>query len=328
LFQPSYLDSSCRTNISDLADKLALKLFNCNICPNNCNIDRKYMFGKCRSRIFPIVSSYCIHEGEEPFLVKKDKTSGNYGVGNIFLGNCNLRCVYCQNYQISQNPDENIFETTSENLANIILELQNKKVNSIGFVSPTHFVPQVLSAINIGIHKGLKLPLIFNSNGYDSLEILKLIDGIFDIYLPDLKYYINNSAVQYSNANNYFHFASGNIIEMYRQIGSKLIIENGILKRGLIIRHLVIPGLLEDTYKILKFISELDREITISIMSQYYPTYLSHKYETLNRKITLQEYNKVLDWLNYFELEHGYVQDLDSNENYKPNFINRNNPFI
>jgi putative pyruvate formate lyase activating enzyme len=277
----------------------------------------------------PIVSSYCVHYGEEPVLVGDEKLNSENGVGNIFFGNCNLRCIYCQNHQISQNySNEDKYEINIEKLSDIMIELQNKKVNSIGLVSPTHFIPQIISALEIAINKGLFLPLIYNTNSYDSVKIISLLNGIVDIYLPDIKYSNDKYAKQYSNADEYYENAKDNIREMYAQVGSGLIIENGVLKRGLIIRHLVLPNDLAGSYEILKFISELDKNITISVMSQFNPVHKSKRYDLLSRTITSREYYKVFDWMEKLGLENGFIQDFDSKEYYIPDFENRKQPFI
>jgi putative pyruvate formate lyase activating enzyme len=208
-----------------------------------------------------------------------------------------------------------------------MIELQNKNVNSIGFVSPTHFTPAIISSLIIAIRKGLNLPLIYNTNTYDSLEIIKLYDGIIDIYLPDLKYYFNEYSFQFSMAKNYFEYAKLNIIEMYKQLGSELIIENGVLKRGLIIRHLILPNDLAGSYEILKFISELDKKINVSLMAQYYPAHKAENFPLLSRSITESEYYKVLDYMEKFGLETGYIQEFESNNYYQPDFENRIKPF-
>jgi putative pyruvate formate lyase activating enzyme len=250
------------------------------------------------------------------------------GVGNIFFGNCNLKCVFCQNYQISQNHlSEANFVVSKESLANIILEFQGKNVNSIGFVSPTHFIPQIIEAIELASKKGLNLPLIYNTNCYDSPEIIEYLNGIFHIYLPDFKYSDDKFAKKYSNAKGYFELAKKNIIKMYEQVGSELIIEDNILKRGLIIRHLILPNDIAGSYEILKFISGLDKNISISLMSQYYPAYKAKNFDLISRNISESEYNRVLDWMDELGLENGFVQDFDSKDYYIPDFENRNQPF-
>jgi len=325
---PSYLDLFKTGKFNEIKRNLNSRLSNCDLCNNFCYINRNNEKGNCFSGIKPIVSSYCIHFGEESVLVGDKDINTERGVGNIFFGNCNLKCVYCQNYQISQNPlNEELYESSESNLADIIIELQSKNVNSIGFVSPTHFIPQIISSLEIAIDKGFNIPLIYNTNTYDSLEVIKIIDGIIDIYLPDLKYYKNINSLLYSNAKNYFEIAKKNIIEMYNQVGSELIIEDGVLKRGMIIRHLILPNEIAGSYEILKFISELDNNITISLMAQYYPAHNANKYPLISRCIEESEYDKVLDIIDKFGLENGYIQEFESNKYYQPNFFNRNNPF-
>ncbi len=306
--------------------KLSLELLaSCNICPNNCKINRiEGKIGKCFSKFLPIVSSYTVHYGEEPLLV------GDSGVGNIFFGNCNLKCKYCQNFEISQNYKNEIRnEVSLERLAEIMIELQDRGVNAIGFVSPTHFVPQILKSLEIAIPMGLNLPLIYNSNGYDSVEILKLLDGVIDIYLPDLKYGNNAYAKELSGINNYFDNAKLAIKEMYRQKGSKIIIENGKIKSGLIIRHLVLPNELSETEEVLRFLAyDVDKDITISLMSQYHPIFKANEYPLISRKLRISEYERAVNLLEKFGLTNGWIQELESSDYYLPNFnANRGNPF-
>ncbi len=328
LYSPSYIDLYKSGKLDEIINHLFSRLSECDLCNNFCYINRNSIHGKCQSGIKPIVSSYCIHFGEEPYLVGDKSLNSEKGVGNIFFGNCNLKCKYCQNYQISQNyQNEKLYETSESDVADIMIKLQNKGVNSIGLVSPTHFLPQIISSLKIAIESGLNIPLIYNTNAYDSLEVIKVINGIIDIYLPDFKYSLNSNSLQFSGVNNYFEIAKQNIIEMYNQVGSELIIENGVLKKGMIIRHLILPNDAAGSYEILKFISELDNNISISIMSQYYPAHKAKSIETISRNISESEYNTVLDWMDKLGLENGFVQDFDSNEYYIPDFENRNQPF-
>ena len=280
--------------------------------------------GTCQSGDQPIVSSYTLHFGEEPVL------SGTNGAGNIFFGNCNLRCDYCQNFEISQNPaEEKLNEVSVERLAEIMLELQNKNCHNIGLVSPTHFAVPILKSIRLAIVKGLNLPVIYNSNGYDPVEVLKLYKDVVDIYLPDFKYGNNDYGRFYSKAPDYFDKAKLAIKEMYDQVGSELVYENGVVVRGLIIRHLVLPNGLSESEEVFKFISrELDPKIHISVMAQYYPTNRASKNILLNRKISETEYVRVLALLEKYGLENGWVQEMDSHEFYRPNFDDdREDPF-
>lgn len=272
----------------------------------------------------PIVSTFTKHFGEEPVI------SGTNGAGNIFFGNCNLRCVFCQNFEISQNwKHEKQNEIEIDRLADIMIELQNDGCHNIGLVSPTHFAPQILKAIYLASLKGLDLPIVYNSNGYDSVETLNLFEGIADIYLPDFKWGDNINGKEYSKADGYFDAAKSAVKEMYRQVGSSLVIENGILKRGLIIRHLVMPNELAETEKIFEFIAnELDKNVYVSLMSQYYPANKSEQYPLISRKISFREYEKALELFDKYNLQNGYFQELESYNNYRPEFIkNRKNPF-
>jgi putative pyruvate formate lyase activating enzyme len=300
-------------------------LKNCTSCPRNCLVDRtKEELGTCQSEDKPIVSSYTPHFGEEPVL------SGTNGAGNIFFGNCNLRCDYCQNFVISQNPKTEIRnEVSIERLSDIMLELQNKNCHNIGLVSPTHLAVPILKSIKIAIDKGLFLPIIYNSNGYDSVEILKLYKDVIDIHLPDIKYGNNDYGSRYSKVADYFDHCKLAIREMYEQLGSKLVYESGIVVRGLIIRHLVLPNGLAETEEVFKFISrELDPRIHVSVMAQYYPTNRASKNILLNRKITQTEYLRVLELLEKYNLNNGWIQEMDSNDFYRPNFdSDREDPF-
>ena len=304
------------------ADEL---LESCRNCPRKCEVDRTNNEpGICLSGYLPIVSSYTAHHGEEPGL------SGTRGAGNIFFGNCNLKCIYCQNFEISQNREqEKHHEVSFEKLADIMLELQNRKCHNIGLVSPTHFAPQILKSIYLAVKKGLSLPIIYNSNGYDSVEILDLFKDVIDIYLPDMKYGNNKYAKAYSNADNYFDFAKSAIQEMFSQVGEELIFENGVVVRGLIIRHLVLPNDLSETENVLKFIAEeLSPEIHISLMSQYYPTNKAYKEILLNRTLRYSEYEKALALMNKYKLKNGWIQEMESYNYYQPEFNkNRLQPF-
>ena len=287
-FIPSYIPLYAAGEFERRLERLEALLQSCTICPHDCGNNRlNNELARCYSGYFPIVSSYCQHFGEEPAL------GGAYGVGNIFLGNCNLRCVYCQNFQISQNwKTERLNETTFERMAGMMLELQAKGVHAIGFVSPTHFVPQIVRALSIAIPQGLELPLIYNTNAYDSVEVLKLLDGIFDIYLPDLKYSDDDFGYKYSKVKSYAKISRAAVKEMHRQVGSDVVYGgDGLVKRGLIIRHLVLPNDIASSEETLRWIAkELDNRVTLSVMSQYYPTHKALTTELLDRRIRESEY--------------------------------------
>lgn len=324
-FIPSYLQILKSGEFEEriiLASKI---LESCHSCPRNCKVDRsKNVLGYCQSGNLPIVSSYTPHLGEESVL------SGTRGAGNIFFGNCNLKCIFCQNYEISQNSKyERQNEVSYERLADIMIELQARNCHNIGLVSPTHFSVQILKSVLIAAGKGLNIPIIYNTNGYDSVEMLKLYDRIADIYLPDFKYGNNFYGETYSDASNYFDHAKNAIKEMYNQVGDKLIYDGNVIVRGLIIRHLVLPNGLAESEKVFQFISEeLSPEIHISLMSQYYPTNKSYKDILIDRPLRESEYEKAISLMDKYGLHNGWFQEMDSSDHYLPEFkMNRQNPF-
>jgi putative pyruvate formate lyase activating enzyme len=331
---PRYLGLFASGELHRRRDALVQLLQSCTICPLDCKVDRlQDEIARCYSGRDPIVSSYCAHFGEEPALV------GTNGVGNIFFGNCNLRCVYCQNFEISQRwKEERKNVVTTERLAEMMIELQNdKKCHAIGFVSPTHFAPQIVEALVIAIERGLHIPLIYNTNAYDSVEVLQLLDGIIDIYLPDLKYADESAGYDYSGVKDYVLHARLALKEMYRQMGPDLVMgTDGLVKRGLIIRHLVLPNELAGSRETLEFIgTELSPNLTLSVMSQYYPTNIvsdaraetSERILLMNRRIREREYERVLDMLDEFGFENGWAQEFESQDYYRPDFSDRTTPF-
>ena len=291
----------------------------CTICPRNCKVNRlsgKKGYCKCDDKIkIALVST---HMYEEPCI------SGKKGSGTIFFSNCNLNCVYCQNYEISQKGKG--VNITIEELSEKFMYLQNKGVNNINLVTPTMYVYQIIEAIKKAKEKGLTIPIIYNSNGYENVETIKILNGYIDIYLPDLKYFSNDIAIKYSNAPNYFEIATKAIQEMYKQVGVTRINERGIMEKGLIIRHLILPNYLQNSKNILKWIKEnIDPEVHISVMAQYFPTNEAYKYEKLNRKITRKEYKEIKKYIITLGMENGYFQGLESNEEkYVPVFCNKN----
>ena len=304
-------------------------LESCTICPKDCGNNRlKDEIAACYSGRFPIVSSFTAHFGEEPVL------SGTGGAGNIFFGNCNLRCVYCQNYQISQEwKEQKRNEITFERLAEMMLELQSKGCHNIGFVSPTHFAPQMARGILLAAEKGLRLPIVYNTNAYDSVEVLKLLDGIVDIYLPDLKYAENEAGFQYSKVRGYTDFARLAIKEMFRQMGDELVFdENGLLKRGLLIRLLVLPNDLAGIEENMRWIrDELSPKTAISLMAQYYATNKAatdERYILLSRRISMREWSKTIDILEDLGMQEGFMQEYESaSYYYRPDFNDKDKPF-
>jgi putative pyruvate formate lyase activating enzyme len=324
-FIPSYIELYNSGELRSRTEKAEEMLSSCSCCPRLCEADRlNSRSGYCLSGYLPVVSSYTAHLGEEPGL------SGTRGAGNIFFGNCNLQCIYCQNYEISQNwKDEIKNEVTCEQLAEIMMRLQDGGCHNIGLVSPTHFAPQIIKAIFLAAGMGLKLPIIYNSNGYDSVDTLKLFEGIIDIYLPDIKYGDDSTGVELSKAPHYFQTSKEAVREMFRQTGDKLIYEDNVVVKGMIIRHLILPNGLSESEEVFRFISEeLSRDIHISLMSQYYPTHKSFINPLISRNITAREYQKALDLLDKYGLHNGWHQEMESHETYRPYFnVDRVEPF-
>jgi putative pyruvate formate lyase activating enzyme len=297
----------------------------CTVCPHDCRNDRmKDELGRCFSGRLPIVSSWTAHFGEEPLLV------GTRGVGNIFFGNCNLRCVYCQNSVISQNfREERKHEVTLERLAEIMLELQERGCHTIGLVSPSHFVPQIVRSLEIASGQGLRLPLIYNTNAYDALPLLRLLEGIVDIYLPDLKYSDEVTGYRFSKVRRYPAIAREAIREMHRQVGSELLLgEGGVVVRGLIIRHLVLPNDLAGSEDSLAWVArELGRGVSLSVMSQYFPAHRAFTEPLLDRRLRESEYERVLRILERLSMDTGWAQEYESSDYYRPEFEDRARPF-
>lgn len=291
----------------------------CQICPRDCKVNRllgNKGYCKCDDKIK--VALVSIHDYEEPCI------SGKNGSGTVFFSNCNLNCVFCQNYEISQEGKGK--EVTIERLAEIFIEQQSRGVNNINLVTPTMYVYQIIEAIKIAREKGLKIPIIYNSNGYENVETIKLLEGYIDVYLPDLKYYSDLVSVKYSKAPHYFEIAKEAIKEMLRQVGNPVFNDEGIIQKGVIIRHLVLPNHIQNTKNILKWIKEnLNEGVYVSVMAQYFPTYKAKEIEGLDRKLTNKEYKEVEKYLYSLDIENGYMQDLGKHEEeFVPCFDYRN----
>lgn len=280
----------------------------CEVCPHRCKIDRtKNQIGRCKSKDTVKVAIASIHKFEEPCI------SGRNGSGTVFFSNCNLLCEFCQNYEISQQGLGK--EISVERLAEIFIEQQLRGAENINLVSPTSYAVQIIEAIKIAKSKGLKIPIIYNTNGYENVETIKLLNGYIDVYLPDLKYAEKDLAKKYSKIENYFEIATSAIKEMYRQVGENEYDENGIIKAGIIIRHLILPNHTENSKKVLKWIAEnMPKNITVSVMAQYFPTYKAKEIKDINRKITKYEYQKIENYLYSLDLENGYIQEMGNNE--------------
>jgi putative pyruvate formate lyase activating enzyme len=327
--EPNFLKLYRTGELKTRVEQLEKLLANCTVCPKDCGNNRlNDEIAACYSGRLPIVSSYTAHFGEEPVL------SGTNGAGNIFFGNCNLRCVYCQNYQISQTwKTQKKNEITHERLAEMMLELQAKGCHNIGFVSPTHFVPQMAQAILIAAENGLNLPIVYNTNAYDSVQVLRLLDGIVDIYLPDLKYAENDAGFEFSKVRDYATYARAAIKEMFRQTGDALVYdENNLLKKGLVIRLLVLPNDIAGIEENLRWIrDELSPKVAISLMAQYYATNKAatdERYILLSRRISEREWFSAIEILEDLGMETGFMQEYESASHYyRPDFTDADKPF-
>ena len=291
------------------------ELKSCNICPHKCGVNiLNGIKGRCKFDNKIKIALASVHNYEEPCI------SGKNGSGTVFFSNCNLNCIYCQNYEISQLGKGK--EITIEHLAQIFIKQQEKNVNNINLVTPTMYVPQIIEAIKIARKKGLNIPIIYNSNGYENVETIKKLNGYIDIYLPDLKYYSNEIAKKYSKIDNYFETAISAIKEMQKQVGNPIFNEEGIIQKGVIIRHLILPHHLLNTKNILKYVKEnFDENTYISIMAQYFPTYKAKEDKLINRKLTKKEYKEIENYLYLLNLKNGYIQELgEHEEEYVPNF--------
>lgn len=287
----------------------------CELCPHNCKVNRlNGEIGRCKCKDKVKIALASVHYYEEPCI------SGENGSGTIFFSGCNLNCKFCQNYEISQLGKG--IEITIEELSDIFIKQQNKGVNNINLVTPTMYVYQIIEAIKIARKKGLDIPIIYNSNGYENIETIKKLNGYIDVYLPDLKYYDDEIAYKYSGINNYFENAKSAILEMQKQVGGPKLNENGIIQKGLIIRHLVLPNNIENSEKILRWIkSNINEEVYISIMAQYFPSYKAKQMNDINRKLREEEYAKIEDLVYELDIKNGYMQELgEHEEEYVPDF--------
>ena len=280
----------------------------CTICPHRCKVNRlDGQIGRCKCNDKIKIALASIHNYEEPCI------SGGNGSGTVFFSNCNLSCIYCQNYEISQlGRGKNI---TIAELANTFLELQRKNVNNINLVTPTMYAYQIKEAIKIARKDGLKIPIIYNTNSYENVETIKALNGYIDVYLPDLKYYSNELSKKYSKVDKYFEVATKAIKEMYKQVGTAKFDENGIIQKGVIIRHLILPNHLQNSKHILKWIKEnMPDDIYVSVMAQYFPTYKAKQDNLINRKLKAKEYREIEEFLYTLDLKNGYIQELGEHE--------------
>ncbi len=298
---------------------LERKFSSCNLCPHTCNVNRLISSsGICQLGSTLHVAYTGLHFGEEPML------SGTRGSGTIFFMHCNLKCVYCQNWQISQSNNDSLCsrEISVRELSDIMLGLQGQGGHNINLVSPTPYQPLIREALVYARKNGLIIPIVYNTNGYEKVETLQELEGIVDIYLPDMKYGHNLFANRYSQAPRYCEISQAAIVEMVRQVGLLVIDDQGIAQRGMIVRHLVLPEGLSSSYLVLDFLASLSLDITISLMSQYSPQYRAHEFSVLDRHLMINEYNDVLDYAESLGLQNVLMQELASQEEFLPDFKN------
>jgi putative pyruvate formate lyase activating enzyme len=304
MIYPSYIALYESGDLKVRVKKLYKMLEKCTLCPRKCKVNRlKGEAGFCRSLLLPRVSSYNSHHGEEPPI------SGYKGSGTIFFSNCTLKCMFCQNYPISQLGHGK--EVTVTALADMMLSLEKRGCHNINFVTPTHFAAQIAHALLIAVKKGFKLPLVYNTSGFESLKTLELLDGIIDIYLPDMKYDDDKIALKYSHVSGYKEVNRSAIKEMVRQVGQLKTDKTGIAVRGVVIRHLVLPQGLSGSKGILKFIKEnLGSDTYISLMSQYFPAYKAVDNPILRKRVDYKEYNEIVEYMESLEIDSGWIQQI------------------
>ncbi|MCM8709521.1 radical SAM protein [Clostridium sp. SYSU_GA19001] len=290
-------------------------LYSCRLCPRNCGINRlKGELGFCKSGASVKVARVSLHYWEEPCL------SGEKGSGTVFFSECNLKCVFCQNHTISHKGIGK--EISIEHLAEIFLKQQERGAHNINLVTPTHFIPQIIEAVKIAKNNGLMLPIVYNSNGYENVEALKTLKGHIDIYLPDLKYFDDKYAVKYSHAPGYFKAASKAIKEMYFQAGEPEFDEKGMMKKGVIIRHLMLPGLLFDSKKIIDYINNtFGNSVFISLMNQYTPVNNVERYPEINKPLNPKHYEALIDYCLTLGIKNAFIQEEGTaSESFIPDF--------
>jgi putative pyruvate formate lyase activating enzyme len=298
------------------------QLSSCRCCPRQCGVDRLAgQLGFCRTGGQALVAHLGLHYGEEPPI------SGSRGSGTVFFAGCNMCCVFCQNYQISQEfQSAAITPMTTSELAEAMLRLQADGAHNINFVSPSHMVWPMAEAILTARERGLTLPVVYNTNGYDSLSALRQIRGLIDIYLPDLKYLDNAMGREYSKVNDYANGIGEVLAEMLDQVGHLELDKDGIARRGLLVRHLVLPGGGENSRRCLRLLARLAPEITVSLMSQYSPQHNARSYPAINRPLSAVEYDAITDYAFELGLDNVFVQELTSQDEYLPDF-NQDHPF-
>lgn len=291
------------------------QLNNCNLCIRKCNINRNLgEIGVCNSTNEVIVAKAYLHFWEEPCV------SGDKGSGTVFFSNCNLKCVFCQNHIISHDGIGK--GITTKRLSEIFIELQNKGANNINLVTPTHYVPQIIDAIKLAKNNGLNLPILYNTNSYDSLDTIRALKGLIDVYLPDFKYFDDRYAIEYSKAPGYAENALSIIKEMLSQVGPPKFNQHGIIEKGVIIRHLLLPGLLFDSKKIIDTIyKNFHHDVFISLMNQYIPIHQAHEYSKINKPLNPKTYDSIINYALDIGIKNGFIQEEGTNcLSYVPSF--------
>lgn len=322
--EPGYIALYRSGELERRAESLEKRLSSCDICPRECGVNRlENERGFCRSAHLPVVAAVCVHHGEEPVI------SGSRGSGTIFFANCNMRCVYCQNHQISQGDWEQYGEIELHTLAERMLYLQDELgCHNINVVSPSHFVPQLVRAVLEAVPMGLRLPLVYNTSSYDSIKSLRELDGVISVYLADLRYASNKWGRRFSRVSDYVERARVAIKEMYRQVGDMEVDDAGVARKGLIVRHLILPNGLAGSQDSLGWlVGEVSPTVAVSIMSQYFPAHRAAQIPLLSRKISCSEYTEVTELLDKLGIENGWVQEMESAENYRPDFARDGHPF-
>ena len=302
--EPGYVALARNGVLAQRAAAARELLAHCELCPHRCGVNRlSGERGVCRSGDQPRVSSWNLHAWEEPPI------SGSRGSGTIFFSGCTGRCRFCQNYPISQMGYGR--EVSAEGLAGMMLELQRKGAHNINFVTPTHFMPAILAALPHAVRGGLRLPLLYNTSGYERPEMLRLLEGVVDLWLPDMKYADDGVARSLSGFKDYVEHNREALLEIYRQVGDALLLDgDGLARRGLIVRHMVLPGGLAGTGEVLRWISaELSPQVHVSLMDQYFPAHRALDDPLLNRKVTWEEYEEALEAFDAAGLENGWYQD-------------------
>lgn len=311
--EPSYLKLWSSGKLREKARSAWEHLSHCHLCPRNCRVNRlKQESGFCRQGPKARVAGAWPHFGEEPPL------SGTQGAGTVFFCGCALRCLFCQNYQISQ--EEGGEELELEKLAQLFLEMQNRGCHNLDLVSPTPHLPFILKALELAVPQGFRLPLVYNTHGYLSKISLALLEDVVDIYLPDMKYGDSKTAGQLSQAEDYPFYNQGAIKEMFRQVGSLKTDDQGIAYRGLLVRHLILPAHHSDTRQVLQGLADLSPKIPISLMGQYRPCFKAREVQEINRPLRAEEYAEMVTWAEPLAFEEIFIQDLSSAEVYSPDF--------